>query len=63
MAETHPGFDTKEQHAAYVSALESELSVLKMRKNPRAKEVEAELAKHKPHRGPGRPAKAESESD
>ena len=51
MAKNYPdGFDSKEQHDAYLAALESELAVLKARKNPRAKEVEAELGKHKPTR-------------
>lgn len=60
MAKNYPdGFDSKDQHDDYVAALESELSVLKARKNPRAKEVETELGKHRPSRGPGRPAKAE----
>jgi hypothetical protein len=56
MAKNYPdGFDSKEQHDAYLAALESELAVLEARKSPRAKEVKAELAKHKPAR-----AKADS---
>lgn len=47
MAQTYPGYDSKEQHDEYVAALDNELAVLKARKNPRAKEVEAEIGKHR----------------
>lgn len=47
MAQIYPGFDSKEQHDDYVAALDNELAVLKARKSPRAKEVEAEIAKHR----------------
>lgn len=43
-----PEFDSDEQRDAYIEALEAEHANLAARKNPRAKEVEAELKRLNP---------------